>query len=136
MKKIISILSLIAIVFTSCSNDENQSPVIVSSTLVKKIANIKGDNVVYSENITYDGNKIISITNENGYETKYYYTGNLITKQEEIDANGKLDITTNFIYAEDKLITSIIRKEGLLNYDKIEYVYNLDETISYKRVSI
>ncbi|KAF2331741.1 hypothetical protein [Flavobacterium ginsenosidimutans] len=136
MKKFLCLLGAIAFVFTSCSKDDNDSSDSTSSILVKKTTITESDGSTYSEEIKYNGNKIVSITDEYGYLTKYSYTGDLITKMEEIDENGELDILTDYSYTNGKLTTSTTKETGAPNYNKIEFVHNSDGTVSYEKIRI
>lgn len=130
MKKILCLLSAVLLGFTSCSkDDDNESSDPVSSTLVKKRNYIDKDGVS-SDNILYDGNKISSINYADGSILKYTYTGDFITKIEDIDKGGKESFITNYIYNNGKL-DAFIEK----NY-KTKFTYNVDGTVSYEQFNI
>lgn len=132
MKKSLYLFCATLIALTSCSNnDDNESSKSASSILPKKVTVIYSDGDSSVETILYDGNKIVSITEEDGSVTKYTYTGNVITKAEEIDEKGELDGTTEYIYTNGKLATSIEKNPGESYYYKAKYIHNADGTVSY-----
>lgn len=131
MKKLLYLFAASLLVFTSCSNDDNNSSDPASSILVKKRIYINDKGVSSSEDIVYNGNKIVSITGQDGSVFKYTYTGELITKTEEIDAKGVVGYTTEYSYTNGKLATSIDRNTDSELYYKTKYIYNADGTVSY-----
>ncbi|MBF4516513.1 hypothetical protein IRZ71_09165 [Flavobacterium sp. ANB] len=119
--------------FASCSKDDNnesESSEPVSSILVKKITDIEIDGSSSTINYEYNGNKIVSIT-EDGLVSKYTYTGDYITKIEELDTNGKVDLTTEYSYTNGKLTSSIRKNTNAKYYYKTRYVHNADGTVIY-----
>ncbi|WP_374175258.1 hypothetical protein [Flavobacterium tructae] len=131
MKKLLYLFTASLLVLTSCSNDDNNSPDPASSILVKKIIYVEKDGDSSFEDVVYNGNKIVSITGQDGSVYKYTYTGNLITKTEEIDAKGVVDNTTEYSYANGKLATSIDKNTDAEFYYKTKYTHNADGTVSY-----
>lgn len=130
MKKLLYLFTTSLLVLTSCSKDDNDSSSPVSSILVKKIIDIDIDGSSSTRNYEYNGNKIVSMT-EDGLLYKYTYTGDYITKIEEFDTEGKVDITTEYSYTNGKLTTSIEKNTGAKYYYKTTYVHNTDGTVSY-----
>ncbi|URM35126.1 hypothetical protein [Flavobacterium anhuiense] len=128
MKKILCLLSAVAFVFASCSKDDSSDS--TSSVLVKKIIDIDIDGSSSTRDYEYNGNKIVSMT-EDGLLSKYTYTGDYITKIEEFDTEGKVDLTTEYTYTNGKLTTSIEKNTGAKYYYKTTYVHNADGTVSY-----
>lgn len=133
MKKLLCLLSTVLLVFTSCSKDDNDSSDPVSPMLVKKITTIDAKGNSSSESYLYNGNKIVSMTEEDGSVTKYTYTGDLITKIEEFDSTGALNLTANYTYIEGKLDSSVDNYSNNTYYYKTKYTHNQDETISYEQ---
>ncbi|KAF2333415.1 hypothetical protein [Flavobacterium nitrogenifigens] len=86
--------------------------------------------VVYTTDIKYDGNKIISATDDDGFVLKYTYTGDQITKVEEFQSFTVLSLTTEYTYLNGKLNTEIKRFPNETHYFEIKYTYNEDGTIS------
>lgn len=130
MKKFLCLLSAVALVFVSCSKDDNDSSSPVSSILVKKIIDIDIDGSSSTRNYEYNGNKIVSMT-EGGLLSKYTYAGDYITKIEEFDTEGKVDLTTEYSYTNGKLASSVGKNTGSENYDKTTYIHNADGTVTY-----
>jgi hypothetical protein len=131
MKKLLCLLSIILVAFTSCSKDDNESSNSASSVLPKTRINIE-DGVSYPAKYVYDGNKITSITDADGSVMKYTYSGNVITKIEELDTKGQPDFITDYIYENGKMTVSIERNVGNDYYYKTKYTYNADGTVSYE----
>lgn len=132
MKKLLCLLSVILVTFTSCSKDDNESADAASSVLLKTRIDIDEDGALYPAKYIYDGNKVSSITEADGSVMKYTYTGNVITKIEEFDTKGQLDFTTDYIYENGKMTVSIERNVGNDYYYKTEYTHNADGTVSYE----
>lgn len=134
MKKLLYLFAASLVVFTSCSNDNNDSSDSsdsVSSILPKKVTYIESDGSSHSEDIVFNGNKVVSITGED-YVMKYTYVGDFITKFEEFDENNVLYVTKEYTYTNGKL-TSLIKKEtGAPTYSNIKFVHNADGTVSYE----
>lgn len=107
MKKLLYLFTASLLVFTSCSNDDNDSSDPASSILVKKITKIASDGDFSTENYLYNGNKVVSMTEADGSVTKYTYTGDLIAKIEDFDETGTLNLTTNYNYVNGRLDNSV-----------------------------
>lgn len=131
MKKLLYLLTASLLVFTSCSKDDNDSSDPASSILVKKITDIDIDGSSSTRNYIYNGNKIVSITDEDSSVLKYTYTGDFITKIEEIDKNGNLAVTTDYTYTNGKLANEIQKAPNATYYYKTKYTYNADGSVSY-----
>lgn len=133
MKKLLYLFTASLLVFTSCSKDDNNSSDSTSSILPKKVTTVYSEGDSDVQNIIYNGNKIVSVTEKDGSVAKYNYTGDLITRVEEIDKDGKLNHTTEYSYVNGKLDTSVEKSTNPneIYYYKTKYVYNVDGTISY-----
>lgn len=136
MKKLLYLFVASLLAFTSCSKDDNNSSDPASSILVKKRIYVGNDGVSTSEDIIYNGNKIVSITGQDGSVFKYTYTGELITKTEESDTKGVVDYTTEYSYASGKLVASIEKNKDTKFYYKTKYTYNADGTVSYEQFRV
>lgn len=136
MKKLLYLFAASLLAFTSCSKDDNDSTDPASSILVKKRVYIGNDGVSSSEDIVYNGNKIVSITGQDGSVFKYTYTGELITKTEEIDDKGIVDYTTEYSYVSGKVATSIEKNKDAKFYYKTKYIHNADGTVSYDQFRV
>ncbi|MFH7015070.1 hypothetical protein [Flavobacterium sp. FlaQc-47] len=150
MKKLIYLFSATLLVLTSCTDDYaiiNQNggtvvpetpivpdtpvvpdvPVVVESNFVKKIIHTYKDGTTSTIDLVYDGNKIVSETDQGGYKTNYIYTGDLITRIEKQDANGQVYLFKEYNYEAGKL-KYILRNE-FGNYYKTELLYNSNNSI-------
>ncbi|MEO8254636.1 MAG: hypothetical protein ABI554_09665 [Flavobacterium sp.] len=128
MKKLFYILSVI-VTLASCSNDEKSSENETSSILIKRIVHTYSKDDITTLNYLYDGNKIISEKDENGFLRKFTYTENLITKIEETVKN-QFQNSKDYSYKNEKLDKVIIKQNygGTITFT---YSYNNDNTISY-----
>jgi len=135
MKKLLYLFAASLLVFTSCSKDDDSSNS-TSSILPKKIITTYSDGDIETLNYVYSGNKIVSNTDQNGSQMKYTYTGDFITKIEELDKDGKLDLTTDYTYLNGKLNTSIEKSAaaGATYYYKTKFTHSADGTISYDQL--
>jgi hypothetical protein len=134
MKKLLCLFSAALVALTSCSNDDDSSK--SSSILVKKITEFENDKPV-SKDIVYNGNKIVSITNADGSQAKFTYTGDFITKNEHFDEKGKLAGTDEYTYTNGKLTTYVEKEPGdNIYYYKTKYVHNADGTVSYEEFRV
>jgi hypothetical protein len=120
MKKISIILSAIALVLSSCSKSDD-TPVVVdpgvvvpSNILLQKIKTSEGGILKNTDSFTYNGNKILEVTNTLGDKTKYTYTGNLITKIEEFSGTT-LNYSETLIYNSSEKLTSYLK----IDYDPV-----------------
>lgn len=114
---------LLSLVFTSCTNDNDDNQVI----LVKQIVETSVDGSSMTTTITYDGRKIVS-TDNSLKRTIFSYTGSLITKVEELDKVTNQSNTLFFTYANADLVKVSSSDNYIVNY-----TYNADGTVSYER---
>lgn len=123
---------------TSCSSDDSSSDSSVDTTIKPTKMVFKGpdNSVIYVRDIKYDGNKILSTTDDDGYVFKYTYTGNEITKVEEFTSFTVLDRTTEYKYLNGKMVTEIQTMPNQSSYYEIKYTYNTDGTISYESKNV
>ncbi len=140
MKKIILLLSVVALAFNSCTTSEDSStPEPIDETgnvLLKKTITTKGS-VVTTDVYSYNDkkiNKIVSTDGTNNGETRFTYTGDLITKIEVL-SNDVLKSKKEYTYQNDK-ITEIITHEyngAQTTKKKAVYVHdiiNVDEKVA------
>lgn len=121
-------------VFTSCSNDDNDSSDPASSILVKKITEYENSLPVFRD-VLYNGNKIVSITETDGSQTKFTYNGNQIVKIEEFDEDGLSEGPIEYGYTNG-LMTSYVEKYDDLYNHKTKYIHNNDGTVSYEQFKV
>lgn len=132
MRKILYLFGACLLILTSCSDDEKNT---VNSVLPKKIVQKIG-NEKFTEEYTYDGDKIVSIVGD--FFTKYYtYTGQLITKVVVLDSKGVVNETIEYTYSSaGKLQSSLKTSINLENKIKVEYTHYSNSTVTYKETSI
>lgn len=133
MKKIALLLSVFALIATSCSSDgddssETNDPGVV---LPKKIVSEDLDGE-YTDNFFYNGTKITKVESTDGQKTVFTYTGDLITKVETF-YDGELDLTELYGYdASGRLISySIINADFPDSNSQETYIHNTNGTISF-----
>lgn len=111
MKKVILLVSVIALVVSSCSSDNSpvSAPVDESGNVLLKKTITTQNSAVTTDVYAYNGFKIDKITSADGVsnkETKFTYTGDFITKI-EVSVNTILKSKKEYTYQNDKL-TQII----------------------------
>lgn len=131
MKKIINIT--FALFLISCSNNDSQTDNnSQSSILLKKMIQTNSLGTITSD-ISYSGNKIINEVQTNGYEDKYYYTGDLITKFERYQ-NNILKFSCIYNYNNNgKVISCNINDVGYYT-GTLSITYNSNIGITYNTV--
>ncbi|MCV2486535.1 hypothetical protein OD917_16500 [Flavobacterium sp. SH_e] len=148
MNKVLYLFGALTLLLSSCSSDENSSSGENDSTLPKTISYIYpnpqlGTNV--KNTVTYNGNKIVSITSE-GSKSIFTYDGNVIIKQEVFDVDGSGKETKNeevsYVYENGKLKTRLLKEDITTEYpdgyyiDKVVYTHTSNEIISYVNYSV
>jgi hypothetical protein len=133
MKKILCLLSVALLLLSSCSSDNNESSNLEDSVFVKEIA-VNYNGKTNTQKISYDENKIKSITFQGGEKTNYTYSDNLITKIEDLDPNGNLLSTMEYKYSNGKIYSCLkIINDFVPQYKNLtKYIYNEDGTVSYQ----
>ncbi|HEX8577064.1 MAG TPA: hypothetical protein VF677_12290 [Flavobacterium sp.] len=139
MKKIILLFTIAGAIFlNSCSNSDSEldSDDITSDVLLKRTIEtyqVNGTTRTSTTNFVYNGNKLVSSIETDGddrTETRYTYTGDLITKEEFFE-NNELDETLTYEYNSDNKL--IICKRTIAGFNLIikeVYIHNSDGTIS------
>lgn len=127
-KFLLVVIGLTTFLFNSCSNEDNQNET-TNTVLLKKIVQTNPQGTITSD-AYYSGNKIINEISSNGYEGKYYYTGDLITKFERLQNNI---LKESYIYSYNssgKVISCNVNIVG--NYTgTLTINYNNDGSINY-----
>ncbi len=132
MKKLFLLLSLVSIVFTSCSSEDNneQTQQDTEGTLLKKTIISSGSSVLETAEYFYNGNKLAQIKRSATDFTNYNYTNNLITGAEKFVNNNLVSTIALTYNSDEKLIQTVtLSNQTNLGY-KVTYVYNSDNTIS------
>jgi len=129
MKKLHEILffiSIIAIFFTSCSNDDN---VVNGKNFIKTIETTENgvsENSVY----TYNENQIISTENSKE-KVDYTYDNGLIIKIVKYNKQTQLSSTLDYTYQDDKLV-KVISSDRYVIY----YTHQNNGTVLYEKYKI
>ncbi|NHN28027.1 hypothetical protein FIA58_020305 [Flavobacterium jejuense] len=137
MKKILTTLSIIALVFTSCSKDDSPSEETSSSVLVKKMiltSTDEDDDSYYNStyNFSYNGNKITTVTHDNGRD-EYTYSNELLTKIETYDLTNVLVYEEIFTYNSTSQLVDYKFRDILDDFEDVNlYTYNSNGTITVK----
>ncbi|MBX9806551.1 MAG: hypothetical protein K2X95_02010 [Flavobacteriaceae bacterium] len=129
MKKaniIIGILSVFFITLSSCTNEKID---VVQVQLLKKIVEVSVDGASNVTTLNYNGNKIVNIDRFDKL-SKFYYTGDLITKIAVLDKTTQHINTLEYAYLEGKL-TKITSSDNYV----IHYSHNNDGSVSYEKVT-
>ncbi|RXR20495.1 hypothetical protein EQG63_00765 [Flavobacterium amnicola] len=139
MKKLILLLSAVALVFASCTSDADPLPVYtppvadVNTTLPKKMIYTETGYPTETYNYFYNGNKLTKITDEFGY-SKITYTGDLITLIQHYDDTNTLVASEHFTYnGSNKLVTNLYKDLESDYGSKETYVYNADGTVTVSK---
>ncbi|WP_445455448.1 hypothetical protein [Flavobacterium sp. HNIBRBA15423] len=139
MKKFLTVLSAITLVFTSCSSDDSPSEETSSGSLLTKIVETYDDGTVETIEFEYNGNKIVRQTSDLDVrdETIFTYTGDLITKEEYFFDDGEgytMEEVISYEYdSNNRLIKSSRASTGLAEEDI--FTYNSNSTISFTTTS-
>ena len=130
MKKIISLTFLLSLFILSCSSSDSQDNSNSGPILLRKSITTNSQGT-QTANFNYDGNKIVSTTTSDGFEGKYYYTGELITKY-EIYTNSVLIHSRLYSYnSQNNLSSTIELNHGNNQGYRSTLTYNSSGTITY-----
>lgn len=120
----------LALLLSSCSNDDNNSGSENKIVLVKKKIETDSQGAVTTFDYKYNGQKLISSVATSGDKVFYTYTDDLITKIEFKFDNINIQLNS-FTYTSDRKLNSFTKVELLENYGYKEvYVYNPNGTIT------
>jgi len=124
MKKLVSILSLLTVVLSSCSGSDDSGEQAELLNFPRKTIDFYQDsgNTIGSREGTfnYNGDKLNEIFYNASQRKVFTYTGDFITKVEFYEA-GVIRFVENFSYDNGKLNT----------YDKFDLLTNRNENIAY-----
>lgn len=123
-KKIVGIVIVLLMTLCSCTSEP-----IEQVQFLKKIVEVSVDGTSNTTLLTYDGNKLVTIDKVNQL-SKFYYTGDLITKVEELDKTTQHLNTMQYSYSEGQL-TKIISSDNYV----IKYSHNNDGSVSYEKLT-
>ena len=132
MKKIIvAFLSLILLI--SCSSSDSSA--VSSAILVKKSIHTNEDGTIETSLTTYNGNKIVKLSNDTGFNFEFTYTGELITIM-KIFQGSTLFGTTTYSYNSLGELSEYVQL--ILPYNlgtQIIYTHNADGSIDFTRTT-
>lgn len=128
MKKTFFLLIVTFLILQSCSSSDNDGSVNNSyeGVLLKRFLGNDG----ISDFIYENGNKLSKIVySSQGYD-KLTYSGNLITKVEDVDAQGVINVITTYSYnSNNKLLET--REYSAQSLESVsQYTYNSDGTVT------
>ncbi|MEZ4852789.1 hypothetical protein [Flavobacterium sp.] len=130
MKKLLTLVTTLALVFTSCSNDDDSA---ATPVLLTQINYSNGTNS-FTRDYNYNGTKLVSIVSSSGDLQEFTYTGDLITKIKYSENNNSVQYTESlFEYnANQEVIsaTNLYHSDNNPYGSKTTFVYNTDNTIS------
>ncbi len=131
MKKFLFFVSVLALAFTSCSEESsNSSSNNNTPILLTKIIETFPDNSSWTTQYEYSGTKLVKQIDDDGHFT-YTYTNNLITEVKYYESNTLAQTETYDYDANDRVITYTIIDNLDTNWgNKETYVYNPDGSIS------
>jgi len=132
MKKILCLFSALAMVLvSSCSSDDvaDASSSLKPSKIAYSYADPKEN---YFSEVKYNGNKLVSETDNDGTILKFSYVGDLISKIEEFKSDNVLVTTTEYIYSAGKVASVTVKDAGATKYYKTKYTQNGDGTVSFE----
>lgn len=131
MKKLFLLLSLVLIVFTSCSSDSSDNPSDSSGILLKKIISTTGtttNTFLYN----YNGNKLQSISYNNSQFIQYTYSGDLIVNIKRYQSTDFLVYESVFTYDSNQRVISEKVIDHFSDYEETKvYTYNPNNTVSF-----
>lgn len=132
MKNFAVAFSALFMILTSCSSDESSSSTTDPNEILPQKVVTQSTSGDYTDNFFYNGKKITKIESDDGQETVFTYTGNLITKVETF-FDDELDETELYAYdSTGKLISYTVNNVTFPSFNSNEtYVHNTNGTISF-----
>ena len=140
MKNQLAIIVLVLLTI-SCSSSDSETPsnqTIYDSILLKRMiqTTIGANQNVNVTDFTYNGNKLVTIANDNGLIQKYFYTGDLITRMEWTVDNTGIPIIYVYSYNNSNQLVTMTKTDNLVDQAfRITFTYNNDRTITLKNYS-
>lgn len=135
MKKLFTLFSALALVFTSCSTESSSNdPILV--TEVTETIEYNGNSQTFTVNFNYNGNKLVSQIYGSD-NINFTYTGDLITKTEYYHNNEVVQENFYEYNTNDQLIIfkRLEYETGGIYESIYTYTYNTNGTVSYLRES-
>lgn len=127
------LIASIVLIFASCINDENSDDTILMlpKTITSKDEN---NNIYQTTTFTYDENKIVSISSENGL-IEFAYNGNQIVRETQYKRYREETkyYEIQYTYSNDKLETCVLTFGSQYQYDSKKYIYSYKEDGTVKK---
>lgn len=121
-KEIVGIMVVLLMTLCSCTSDP-----VEQVSMLTKVVEVSVDGTSTTTHLAYDGNKLVSIDKVDQL-LKFYYTGDLITKVEELDKTSQHLNTLDYSYSEGRLAKITSSDNYVINY-----VHNADGSVSYEK---
>ncbi|MBC7845250.1 MAG: hypothetical protein H7Y10_02005 [Flavobacterium sp.] len=125
VKQIVGIVVVLLMTLCSCTSDP-----IEQVQFLKKIVEVSVDGTSNTTLLTYDGNKLVSIDKVDQL-SKFYYTGDLITKVVTLDKTTQHSNTLDYSYSNIGKLTKITSSDNYV----INYIHNNDGSVSYEKLT-
>lgn len=133
MKKIVLLLSALALGFISCSKSDAPAALNSNGLLPIKIITSSGANIMDTSEYTYNGNKLVQITSSGGgysHTSAYTYTNDLITGSIITSSTGVVNNITYTYNSANNLVQVLNLIPSLNKGVKSVFTYNADGTVS------
>lgn len=133
MKKLLLLLSGIALLLASCSSDDGAAAN-SDAILVKKAVSVETDGTQgMTLNYSYNGNKISTVQTSDGQIAKYFYSQNLIVKGEKY-FSGNSNAVIEVVYQYDtneRLVSEEYKDFSNSILETRMYTYEEDGSVSF-----
>lgn len=133
MKKIFSLAAIALFMLTSCSSDDDSSPVDnpgSGAILLKKTIAADQDGNELTTDYAYDGNKLTNVTDSEGFKMNLFYENDLLVKIEYFE-NNILNQRDVYTYDANNRLATVIMMD--LDEDwasKMLFTHNSNGTVS------
>ncbi|KGO94263.1 hypothetical protein [Flavobacterium subsaxonicum] len=135
MKKLFTLAAIALFTMTSCSDDDATSTTPDTTTdgpLVTSFIETM-DGVPNTYTVTYDGNKVIKIQDQQGYVSNLTYTNNQLVKEEDY-YDGEFSEYNHYSYSTDGKLAQVVNgqlyDDTTWDVTKTTYTYNSNGTVS------
>lgn len=133
MKNMFCLGVVLSLFFASCSSSDDSSVTNEDDVLLMKtIETYPDDGSTVTTNYSYNGMKMASLSDSDGFREVYNYTGDLITNVKFYDDTNTLIAEEDYNYNGSEQLTIYVLK----NYEsgqgrKETFIHNANNTISY-----
>jgi hypothetical protein len=134
MKKVLFLMALSGLLFTSCSSSDS-SPTVESDVLMTKSIATYDSGAPITTTYTYNGKKIQKAMASDGYYEKFFYTGDLLTRIEYYDDLDVMIYKETYVYNSSNQLVNYAWIEITNDYGTRElYTHNSNGTISVTKL--